>query len=208
MQISKLLLLPLAVAVFFASAARAQEIYDVPAAEIGLNYSYLNIGEGALDNSHLPLGWQLSFDSNVTNWLGLVAEFSGHYGDRNLPAFTDTPGDDFIDDVFDSNSDVHTFQIGPRFFFRNSGRFVPYAHVLFGLMRIHTDTDDLIVPPPAGFDDVQTPFLVTFGGGIDLHASPAWAFRAIQVDYLQTRMDDAPQHYMKISAGVNFKWHK
>jgi hypothetical protein len=207
MKTPKLLLLPLVV-VFFAGAAKAQEVYDVPAAEIGLNYSYLNIGEGALDNSSIPLGWQLSLDSNVTNWLGLVAEFSGHYGDRNIPGLVDTPGEDFVDDVFDSNTDFHTFQIGPRFFFRETGRFVPFGHVLFGLARIHTDTDDLTFVPPVGFDDTQTPLLLTFGGGIDLHASQAWAIRAVQVDYMQTRMNDVPQHYMKISAGLNFKWHK
>ena len=206
MSAFKLLVLPFS-AILFVSTVKAQEAYDVPEAEVGLNYSYFQVGEGPGDSSHLPLGWQLSLDGNVTSWLGLVAEFSGHYGDRNLAGFVEPPDQGLFDDLTDINSDIHTFQIGPRFFYRQAGSIVPFGHVLFGLARIHTDLDNAIFPT-VGFDDVQTPFVVTFGGGIDLQASPMVGIRAVQVDYLQTRMNDLPQHYMKVSAGINFKWHR
>jgi hypothetical protein len=73
-------------------------------------YSYMHF-----DNSpSVSLnGWELSGQYKFNDWLGGVADFSGHYGSQ-----------------FGISQSVHTFLFGPQVSF--PARVSPFAHVLIG----------------------------------------------------------------------------
>ncbi|MDD5543379.1 MAG: hypothetical protein PHX83_09405 [Acidobacteriia bacterium] len=78
---------------------------DYPKAEIFGGYSFQHVEGGTNLN-----GWNASLAGNLNNWLGVVADFGGYYGDFN----------------------DHTFMFGPQISYRGDERFTPFFHALFG----------------------------------------------------------------------------
>jgi hypothetical protein len=92
-------------AVLLASmAANAQDASDK--VELFGGYSYMRADSGPGANLN---GWELSGQYKVSNWLGGVADFDGHYGD---------------------GGSLHTFLFGPQVSW--PARVSPFAHVLLG----------------------------------------------------------------------------
>lgn len=190
-------------------AGRAQEPAATPMAEIGTSWSYLHAGENAWDKADLTRGWKASFDANVAPWLGLVGEFSGHYGNQFIPVETSIGTQ-----KLEAYTNHHTFLFGPRLFYRTA-RWTPYVHTLFGFARIHHDQDTSAAgatylggaPVEAGIqvDRTINPFAMGLGGGMDVSLNDRVALRAIQADYLITRPDENNIHNWRISTGLNFK---
>src|SRR6266536_3673932 len=85
---------------------------DVPKAEVFGGYSW------AGGNFH---GWNASVTANVTKQLGIVADFSGHYGSE-------------IEGSILVKKDAHSFLFGPRVSFRGK-RLTPFVYALFGVTR-------------------------------------------------------------------------
>ncbi|MGH9849714.1 MAG: outer membrane protein [Blastocatellia bacterium] len=159
-----------AVALALPVIAQAQES---PRVEIFGGYSYLRLDDDLNDDRDLN-GYNVS--GNVTvlgNWLGIKADFSGHFGDS---AVSLTPRTDLRKDLF---------LFGPQFTFRKSERIQPFAHVLLGVARIDLDNDTLGVD----FDD--TAFALAVGGGVDVKAfTNRLSIRVFQADYVLTRFED------------------
>jgi hypothetical protein len=88
-------------------AANAQGLGDK--VELFGGYSYMRTNSP----SYSLNGWELAGQYKVTDWLGGVADFDGHYGSP---------------DGF--NSSLHTFLFGPEVSW--PARVSPFAHVLFG----------------------------------------------------------------------------
>ncbi len=71
----------------FAAAAAAQ----VPSGNVFFGYSYENTNSTTLDiisnrpNLH---GWEASLEGKWLPWIGIVADFSGHYGSESFVQFT------------------------------------------------------------------------------------------------------------------------
>lgn len=177
---------------------------DTPSAEVfgGYSYSSLETGSG-LDRLSLN-GWNASVSGNVSRWLGVVGDVSGHYGSQASV-----------------NRNIHSFLFGPRFSYREKGRITPFVHALFGTARAHRESSG------TGPAQTETKFSMALGGGLDVHATDSLALRIVQADYLLTRFDEASgivciqsittpcpttrtgtQHNFRFSAGVVFRFGK
>jgi len=73
-------------------------------------YSYMRVNGTTSANLN---GWELAGQYKLSNWLGGVADFDGHYGSP-----------------LGISSSVNTFLFGPQISWR--GRVAPFAHVLGG----------------------------------------------------------------------------
>ncbi len=171
-----------ALALALPAIVQAQES---PRVEIFGGYSYLRLDDDLNDDRDLN-GYNVS--GNVTvfgNWLGIKADFSGHFGDSAIAL---TPRTDLRKDLF---------LFGPQFTFRKSERIQPFAHVLFGAARVDLDNDTLGVD----FDD--TGFAFAVGGGVDVKAfTNRLAIRVFQADYVLTRFNDVNNNNFRASTGV------
>ena len=90
----------------------------------------------------------------------------------------------------DSSGTAYTFLFGPRFSYRNSTRFTPFAQVLVGGVHasdvtISGCTGTGCTPLPA-----QTALAMTVGGGLDIRLTRHFSIRAVQAEYLMTRFAD------------------
>lgn len=177
----------IALAVFFAvfcfSSLSAQE---TPKAEIFAGYSYLNFGTESISDRLNLNGWVASAAFNLNRWVGVEADFSGHYkGDCwGAPGVT---------------CKHLSFMGGPRFTYRQ-GRITAFAHGLFG-----GDNGSLSY---SGVSTSDTPFALAAGGGMDIALTKHISIRAVQVDYVMTRhfssYDEPHQNNIRASAGIVF----
>jgi opacity protein-like surface antigen len=162
--------------------AQAQES---PRVEIFGGYSYLRLDDDLNDDRDLN-GYNVS--GNVTvlgNWLGIKADFSGHFGDSMIVL---TPRTDLRKDLF---------LFGPQFTLRKNERVQPFAHVLIGAARVDLDNDTL------GIDFDDTGFAFAVGGGVDVTAfTNRVAIRLFQADYVLTRFNDVNSNNFRASTGV------
>ena len=157
---------------------------DAPKVEIFGGYSYLRADD---DDGGIDLhGWNASTAVNINKWVGIVADFSGHYGDVTVG-----PG---------PKADVsgYLFLVGPRFSYRGHKVLTPFGHVLLGAARqnfsLRTASGTL------KSDDAA--FAMAIGGGLDATVHPNLAIRLFQTDYVLTRFNDDSQHNFRISTGL------
>ena len=133
--------------------------------------------------------------ANVHKNIGLVANFSA--------TFTNT---DFLDSLsgrrFNARVSRYVLLGGPRYNWRNSSPFIPYAHALFGVARYHAkfSNGDFSCP-----DTSETAFAMALGGGLDIRASKHIDVRAGQVDYLPVFFSHKREDGLRFSAGVKIK---
>ena len=129
-------------------------------------------------------GWNVSVVRNLNEWFGLVADFSGHYGGRLSRSQT-------LDGEFTSRTSksMHLFLVGPRVSLFKTGRFTPFAHGLFGAVHAHTSTEDRLAPfPPFKDSNSEVAFAAAFGVGLDIRLNKVLALRAVQADYVLTKL--------------------
>jgi len=170
-------------AVFCSCSLSAQE---TPKAEIFAGYSYMNFGTESISDRLNLNGWEASAAFNLNRWVGVEADFSGHYKGNCWGA----PG---------VTCKHLSFMGGPRFTYRQ-GRVTAFAHGLFG-----GDNGSLSY---SGFSTSDTPFALAAGGGMDIALTNHISIRAVQVDYVMTRhfsnYDEPHQDNIRASAGIVF----
>ena len=98
-------LLALAFALGAVSPAWSQE-HEVPQAEILGGYSYLRSSDTNFN------GWKATLVGNVNSWLGIAADFDGHYA---------------------GEESEHSITFGPHFVLRKNRRWTPVGFALFGV---------------------------------------------------------------------------
>jgi len=133
--------------------------------------------------------------ANVHRNIGLVANFAA--------TFANTTFDDALTGrQFNARVSRYTLLGGPRFNWRNSSPFLPFAHALFGVTRYHADfrNDDFTCP-----DTSETAFAMALGGGLDIRANHRIDIRAIQIDYLPVFFSHGREDGLRFSAGVKIK---
>ena len=133
--------------------------------------------------------------ANVHRNIGLVANFAA--------TFANTTFDDALTGrQFNARVSRYTLLGGPRFNWRNSSPFLPFAHALFGVTRYHVDfrNDDFTCP-----DTSETAFAMALGGGLDIRANHRIDIRAIQIDYLPVFFSHGREDGLRFSAGVKIK---
>jgi opacity protein-like surface antigen len=158
----------------FLLAAMPALAQDAPKADVfgGYSYSRFNPGTpagGSGTGANLN-GWNASITGNFNNWLGVTADFSGHYGSPSISGIN-------------VDTRTHYFLFGPRVSFRKHERVTPFGHALFGAAKLKGSA--------ALLTDRQTAFAMAFGGGVDVKVSDRAAIRLFQADYVVTRFKEA-----------------
>src|SRR5262249_9510377 len=128
---------------------------DVPKVEVFGGYSW------AGGNFH---GWNASVTGNVTRRLGIVGDFSGHYGSE-LGSIR-------------ISQEAHSVLVGPRLSFPGK-RVSPFVYALFGATRFQESAT--IAGQKLSATD--TGFSSALGGGLDVRVNDRLAIRAFQIDY-------------------------
>jgi opacity protein-like surface antigen len=133
--------------------------------------------------------------ANVTRHIGLVANFSATFANTT---FTDA----LTGQRFNARVSRYLLLGGPRFNWRNSSAFIPYAHALFGAARYHANfkNNDFSCP-----DTTETAFAMALGAGLDIKANNHFDIRAAQVDYVPVFFNNKREDGLRFSAGVKIK---
>ena len=190
-----------------ASIGMAQSTDDYKKFEIFAGYSHNRIDTGIgdddpslrdiIDEREGFHGFNVSVTGNLSRYVGLKGDFSGHFKKQTIPfgITVDSRLFNFLGGVqLKDNSSESTFK--------------PFAHALVGAAhgRNRVDTDACVAVCPLGlsFTETETGFGGAFGGGIDIRASDRVDIRAIQFDYNPTRLFDRTQHNFRIGIGLVF----
>ena len=155
----------------FAGLAAAQ----VPAGNVFFGYSYYNTNLSDIGRSNTN-GWEGTLEGKVVPWVGIIADFSGHYGSQDFATTR-------------LNFNEYNVLFGPRLS-ASVGRYRPFAELMLGVGRVSVS---------GGGTD--TSFGTALGGGIDyrLIRGVAWRF---QGDYVHTRFFGARQNNARLSTGI------
>ena len=149
-------------------------------------------------------GFNTSVTGNISRYVGLKFDFSGHFKSRTVPFAT-------IPNAVDIDSRVFNFLGGVQLKDNaTESTFKPFAHALVGAAqarnRVNFSESGCIAifpnPCPADFTDSETGFAGAFGGGIDIRVNNRVDIRAIQFDYNPTRLFDSTQHNFRIGVGI------
>jgi opacity protein-like surface antigen len=135
-------------------------------------------GSAKVDKAHLH-GWNASVAANPTGWLGIVADFSGHYGDAEATA---TNGASVQRVGIPLR--VHNFLFGPRLSYRGDN-VTAFGHVLLGVSRLDVPLNAAVAGVPGSIG--ETAFALAVGGGVDVKLTDRVWLRPIQADALLTR---------------------
>ena len=164
-------------------------VAQIPTAgNIFVGYSYQTADSTALAISGADRvnmnGWRATLEGKMLPFLGIVADFNGHYGSESVtgvtplgPATVDVTGHEF--DVM----------FGPRVGV-SVGRFRPFGEFELGVGHMNTNT----------FGS-NTSFATALGGGIDYKIVRIAALR-LEGDYVTTRFFGTTQNNFRLSTGL------
>ncbi len=207
------LLLLLAVSLAFAPAVLAQEYSDWEF-YVGYAHERANNGADRLDKTArrvLPNGSTVPVDfrservphngfvgevvANVHPNVGIVANFAATFANANLV-------DNLTGRSFDTRIQRYTLLLGPRFNWRNSTPFIPFAHALFGAThyRAKFRTSDISCT-----NREATAFAMGVGAGLDIKAGKHFDVRAGEVDYIPVFFKQRRKDNLRFSAGLKIK---
>ena len=168
----------------FAAPAVAQ----IPTSgNVFFGYSYYNTNFSNLGRANLN-GWEGSLEGKVLPGVGIVADFSGHYGSQNsiIPSNACPLGG-----PCPSGYNIHAFDgmFGPRFSV-SLGKFRPFAEFEFGFG--HVNINGVVS---------DTSLATAVGGGLDYRIIRPIAWR-FQGDYVSTHLLGAYQNNVRLSTGI------
>ena len=167
---------------------------QVPTAgNIFVGYSFENASSSALNlNLSRPnlQGWEASLEGKMFPALGIVADFSGHYGSQSFVIYPPAGPGPLTVKVTGHQEEV---MFGPRFSV-SVGKFRPFAELEFGIGHMNTNS--------FGSD---TSFATALGGGLDYRIFRPLAWR-IQGDYVTTRFFHTSQSDVRLSTGIVFRF--
>ena len=170
-----------------------------------VGYSYLNTALSGANRINTN-GWEASFEGKVVPFLGIVADFDGHYsGTVNFPVSECSgigcpvqPSSGGIPNgagYLSANISEHNFLFGPRVSVP-AGRFRPFGELLIGASHMNASA----AGSNTSFGS-DTSLATAIGGGIDyrLIRLVAWRF---QGDYVHTHLFGLGQNNVRISTGI------
>lgn len=198
-----------------ASIAAAQSDYKKFELFGGYSHNRVDTGTGDEDPAISDIineregfhGFEVSATGNFTRYLGLKADFSGHFKKKTFPFGS------FPDAHLDVDSHLFNFLGGVQIKDNsNEGTFKPFAHALAGVAhaRNRVDVSNGVCiavfpsPCPTPFTESETGFAAAVGGGIDIRANDHISIRAIQIDYNPTRLFNSTQHNFRFGVGIVF----
>lgn len=148
----------------------------------GVSSSTLGIENG---NRTWLDGWNASLEVKLIRWVGVVADFSGHYR-SGRQSFTQPT----VFFLYDSHE--HDLLFGPRIS-ATFGRARPFAEGLFGVGLLSGTTDS--------YPMSQDSFAFALGGGVDYRLIKPLAVR-VQGDYVRTNFFNTSQNDFRLSTGL------
>lgn len=151
-------------------------------------YSFYNTDLSSIDRANTN-GWEGTLEGKVAPFLGVIVDFSGHYGSQNFPG----PLCPNCPSTVNLNVTEHNVLFGPRLSVP-VGKFRPFAEAMFGVghVNVHSGSTD-------------TSFATALGGGLDYRLARLVAWR-FQGDFVQTRFFGAHQNNVRISTGIVFRF--
>ncbi len=200
------------------SVAIAQEY---PKAELFGGYSYLRTDSEEVDlvagnqvtttrrhGANLN-GFIISANYNPAKWLGIVIDFSGHYGSVDNTIIV--PGT--LNATFGVRTNIHTLLAGPQLAWRGDHTTF-FVRALAGVGFL----DQSLTLNGQKIADDRTAFAAAAGGGVDIKLTDRISWRAAQAEYLLTRFGDPnikingqtlsssdTQHNVRVSTGFVFR---
>jgi opacity protein-like surface antigen len=157
-------------------------------AEVFGGYSYMNVDTEGLGDRVSAHGWAASLTVNVNRWLGVTADFSGHYK-PNCGSVSGVTCRDY------------SYLFGPKLSYRIAdSKAVLFAYGLVGGHNLGAGY--------AGLTASQDSLAFAVGGGFDYAMTRNISIRVAQVDYLFTRhlqtLGGTHQNNIRVAAGVVF----
>lgn len=138
-------------------------------------------------------GWNASAEMKFLPLIGLVADFSGHYGSQSATlecGFTTLP---CVNTGESMNATVYHFLVGPQVSF-SIGRVRPFARALLGAARLTENAS------AARFSASDTAFAYALGGGLDYRLLGPLRWR-LQGDFLRDQFFGPTQSNFRFSTG-------
>jgi hypothetical protein len=132
-------------------------------------------------------GWEATLEGKIFPFIGIVADFSQHYGSEDFPIAVPVGTAGFAT----ANVGIHeqNYLFGPRVSV-SVGKFRPFAEAFFGAGHV-----------TAGGAGSDTSFATALGGGLDYRIIRPIAWR-FQGDYVQTRFFGNTQNNLRLSTGI------
>ncbi len=122
-------------------------------------------------------GWQGSVSGNVKENIGIVVDAGGQYKS-----------------VLGIGISYYEMLLGPRFMVRG-GKVTAFVHALLGNRYI-------FVP-----GNIDSAFVLGFGGGMDVSASDSIGIRLFQFDYMPNNSRSMWRHDVRFGSGIVYKWN-
>ena len=198
---------------------------EFPRTEFFGGFSYLHLDTQGINNSTLQQqcnvvfggtcpatfqihrgfnGWEAAGQYNANRWLGLKADFAGHYGTLLTAKFASLPPLPPLS--FSSpHQHMYDFLFGPVVSYR-SHRYTAFVHGLVGAEHTGFGNFSLQGLPLTlpGTSSSRTDFAYALGGGLDIKASKYFAIRLGQFDYQFVNSGNGHRNDYRVSAGVVF----
>ena len=169
---------------FFGACLAAAQIPTSGNVFVGYSYynSQLEVNRASLN------GWEGSLEGKIFPHVGMVADFSAHYGSQDFPVCpVGPPGTSGCSTASASTHELNVM-FGPRVSFP-VGKWTPFGEVLFGAAHISSD----------GFGNDNS-FASAYGGGLDYRIIRLVAWR-FQLDYMHTHLYNAGANNFRFSTG-------
>jgi len=173
---------------------------DTPKLEAFGGYSFLRLTDQprTLFKPASLNGWNVSLKLNVTPRVGLVADFSGHYGQKEITPLT-------LNSLTTATRQ-HTYLLGPEVRIFESSRVVVNLRGLIGVA--HTNA----LAPTLNrftFPTGNNTFAVSLGGSMDYRITNRLSYRIVQPEVLFTRSgsmatSNLNQYNFRMSTGLVF----
>jgi len=122
-------------------------------------------------------GFQGSVSGNVKENIGIVVDVGGQYKS-----------------VLGIGISYYELLLGPRFMVRGE-RVTAFVHALLGNRYI-------FVP-----GNIDSAFVLGFGGGMDVNASDSIGIRLFQFDYMPNHSPSIWRHDVRFGSGIVYKWN-
>jgi outer membrane protein with beta-barrel domain len=174
-------------AILFALFLFAAPALTQTSGNVFFGYSYYNTNFSNVGRANLN-GWEGSLEKKIFPGVGIVADFSGHYGSQNSISPSNACP---LGGPCPSGYNIHAFEgmFGPRFS-APLGKFRPFAEFEFGFG--HVNINGVVS---------DTSFAAASGGGLDYRIIRPIALR-FQADYVSTHLLNAYQSSLRLSTGI------
>jgi opacity protein-like surface antigen len=169
---------------------------QVPRGNIYFGYSYYNT-DSSPNRGDLN-GFQATLEGKVAPMLGIVADFTGHYGSLNFPVFCSLCTGPT---TASANADQYEVMFGPRVSF-SAGKFRPFAEFEVGVGHVSTSGSATAANLISASD---TSYATALGGGLDYKILRHVAWR-LEGDYVRTHFFGAGQNNLRLSTGIVFRF--